>query len=296
MNFRALASGIVTRAAIGCALFLSLAAPDGCGPSRVDVPDGDVTTGTTSTGTTTGTTNNTCDPQCHWDCFGGFPSCLGGEIVFNGYGARPCCGPGSGVYVPGHGACETGRAPCPTGTCGAVDPRYASHLSVAGNLSSYSFLPDAPNTADDAILLECQRAVAVAIGSPCTTNADCRPAPVGVERLRCDTESANPTCVSAPRPDAPTGYGAPCDGYFPSSSAGESASPFGVASDVCQHYADGTGCTATRTTVACSFDEDCPAGSVCLSATYALHALAGYCAPATDRTTPEGRFGPTGCP
>jgi len=33
----------------------------------------------------------------------------------------------------------------------------------------------------------------------------------------------------------------------------------------CQVYNDGAGCTAQRCTVACFFDEDCPAGSVGLS-------------------------------
>jgi hypothetical protein len=109
-----------------------------------------------------------------------------------------------------------------------------------------------------------------------------------VARLRCDLTLVQPACVEDLRPDAPVDYGASC-GLGPDELSflrGE-AVVTGTSCPLCQVIRTDD-CLRQACTIACSFDEDCPARSICLCGDPGSP-VTGYCAAATDRETDAGR-------
>jgi hypothetical protein len=225
---------------------------------------------------------DTCDPYCHWDCFGG-TQCIDGRAWVNGTAPRACCHRGDPWPGPGP-RCGASSHPCAGGSCVVPDRRYASCLQRIGT-------PTAPCTGfDDCehLRLYCPEGTAKSPGAPCDSDAECRPAANGASRLRCDLALVPPTCVEEPRPAAPSDYGASCG------LTAESVSWINVETVVslgscplCQVMRTET-CLRQACTQSCTFDEDCPSGSVCLCGGWGSPVI-GYCAAATDRETDEGR-------
>jgi hypothetical protein len=124
------------------------------------------------------------------------------------------------------------------------------------------------------------------VGDACQDDLDCRPAAEGVARLRCEQDK----CVDDARPAPPAEYGQSCglpDDYL-GTFVGEGAIETTAAScSTCQIQRSEDGaCLRQACSVRCTYDEDCPAGSICLCSELGV---GSYCAAATDRTTPEGR-------
>ncbi len=233
-----------------------------------------------------------CVEGCHWDCFGG-SQCVDGVAWVNAFAPRECCHysdpwPGPGPLCAAHGhACEGG-------VCSAPDPRYRACVELLGT-------PGEPCQGADCehILLWCPEGMPKESGAPCTDDRDCRPAAQGIMRLRCDVGGTN-TCVEDVRPAAPDDYGAPCglgDADVPWLVDGEAVvAPSNGTCELCQVMRIGEGCLQQGCTIPCVYDEDCPAGSVCLCGDWGSP-TSGYCAAATDRDTPQGRgAGLSPCP
>jgi hypothetical protein len=228
-----------------------------------------------------------CDPGCHWDCFGG-SVCEKGFAWVLGTSPYPCCHYGD-PWPTGGPTCGYARVAC-DGDCLFARPfsapaRYQGCLKCA-----------APETATAELLgLYCPRGVAKEAGAPCEDDDDCRPAADGLSRLSCDAAGTH-TCVDGPRPEAPADYGASC-GLGPeavSTLNGEMAITW-ARCPVCQVARAPGSCLRQGCTTTCTFDEDCPEGSVCLCPDeleclrgYGVSAP-GYCAAATGRDTPEQR-------
>ncbi len=217
-----------------------------------------------------------CVPGCHWDCFGG-STCVNGTAWVNGYAPRSCCTFSDPWPGPGP-VCSLQPVGCPDGVCHLPDPRYAACLRLLGTPSE-----PCPAGSCEQIRLYCSDGPAQA-GDPCTDDRDCRPAAEGAPRLRCGGEG---TCVEEARPEAPEGYGANCG-----LAAGDVFGPDervvrAPACPLCQVLPT-EGCLRQACTIECTYDEDCPSGSVCLCSSFGGAAIS-YCAEATDRTTPEGR-------
>jgi hypothetical protein len=222
-----------------------------------------------------------CVPGCHWDCFGG-SQCASGFAWVNGFAPRPCCSYGDPWPGPGP-VCSAFGVACAGGACATPDPRYAACTALIGTRAEPCSGGDCEH-----LLLHCPEGGAKDVGSPCSDDRDCRPAAEGVARLRCDTGASR--CALDTRPPAPASYGESCG------LTADQVAIFGTegvteVSDVCDlchvHKADGE-CLRQACTVACTFDEDCPAGSICLCGSFGSP-VSGYCAAATDRVTPAGR-------
>ena len=230
-----------------------------------------------------------CSPSCHWDCFGG-SQCVAGTAWANGFAPRQCCHHDDPWPGPGPVCAAYGR-PCQGGACVTPDRRYAACLELISTPAAHCMGADCRH-----LLLYCPEGAAKPPGALCGGDADCRPAAEGVPRLRCDTVMTG-TCVEDERPAPPADYGAGCGltvGDVPSLD-GETAVERGTCS-LCQVMRVGDGCLRQGCTVPCSFNEDCPADSICLCGGWGSPVI-GYCAAATDRETSEGRAaGLPSCP
>lgn len=128
------------------------------------------------------------------------------------------------------------------------------------------------------------------VGDACVIDADCRPAAEGVPALECD-ETTN-KCVSVARPVGPTGYGATCP-IVELPPGGETVQPHG--DEMWCYVARDATCRRAFVTIPCTFDEDCPAGSVCTCLESSVYeASASLCLPTNDRTK-DGRIAATPC-
>jgi hypothetical protein len=236
---------------------------------------------------TPGDDGSECDPGCHWDCFGG-AYCLGDTAWVNGSGARECCQYGDPWPDPGP-ACSIAGHEC-GGACIEPDPRYAACTQLLGTTA------DCSGADCEHLLLFCPEGAAKVVGASCASDADCRPAADGIARLRCDV-GGTATCVVDGRPAPGAEYGMDCgftDADFPGFE-GERVVEFG-ACPLCQVARSAGGCLRQGCTQTCTFDEDCPDGSICLCGTFGSPVI-GYCAAATDRETADGRAaGLAACP
>jgi len=223
-----------------------------------------------------------CTPGCHWDCFGG-SECVDGVAWVNAFAPRDCCT--TSDPWPGLGpVCSLSAHGCEGHTCGAPDPRYDACLARLGTAAE-----PCPGADCELVRLYCPEGAAQSAGAPCSADADCRPASEGVARLRCDT-AATHTCVVDARPVAPEGFGASCGlalADVPWLQGEAVVASAGAGCALCQ-VARGDGCLRQACTTSCTFDEDCPAGTVCLCGAFGSP-VTGYCAAATDRDTVEGR-------
>lgn len=227
-----------------------------------------------------------CELGCHWDCFGG-SECVDGKAWVNAFAPRECCHYDDPWPDPGP-VCSVWHFPCSGAACAAPDPRY--RLCVDNLQRRVPCLGDC----EQLRLLCAVEGAAKTAGAACHDDLDCRPAAEGVVRLRCDGN----TCVDDVRPAPPADYGARCglpDDYE-ASLVGEGAISTTAAScDVCQVARAAGGCLRQACTLRCTYDEDCPAGSICLCSD--VLEVGNYCAAATDRDTPEGRAaGLAACP
>lgn len=129
------------------------------------------------------------------------------------------------------------------------------------------------------------------VGAPCRNDDDCRPATAGIARLRCDTLRTH-SCVLDARPPAPADYGASCglpDTFLQGFAVERVVAWPQVSWSLCQVMrTSAQSCLQQGCTIPCTFDEDCPAGSICLCGEPGSP-VSGYCAAATDRDTPQGR-------
>ncbi len=204
-----------------------------------------------------------CDPNCHWDCFGGV-SCQEGGLHLMGFGPRPCCrysdpwpGPGPVCSVQKLFECD--------GDCAAAwDPRYEE--CFAGVRNSEAGL----RGLDHLFPTFCESGLKLA-GDPCEEDEDCRPS-ADETRLACDLDSL--TCVEEPRPEAPSSYGGDC-GLGPEYAVDDVWDTV-VAGNSCEWchaiYDTEQGCVRQACTMRCKLDEDCPEGSVCVC----VDATGGY--------------------
>ncbi len=230
-----------------------------------------------------------CYAGCHWDCnFSGI-GCSGGKVYELGGGAVKCCTHSHPYPHPGP-MCSTGNMlrTCSAGTCAKPDKRYAGTLVSSGPVSKQMYA--------HLIWLFCPASQAIMAGTACTSDDDCRPAPVGTARLTCNL--AKKACELAARPPAPAGYGAQCGlapAAFPYKPSTRDRVVKGATCSLCHAVlAPGKTCVRQACTMVCKYDEDCPAGSVCL---YGWGTGFGVCAAGvTDRTTYAGRSAGIGCP
>ena len=262
-------------------LLALLAAPAGHGSGGEPATDAAVIDVTGAVIDVMGSGSDGCVPGCHWDCFGG-TQCEQGTAWVNGFAPRECCQFSDPWPGPGP-ECAASAYHCQGGdTCVEPDPRYQACLRVLGTSTEPCFAADC-----EPLRLYCPEGAVKQPGAPCSSDGDCRPAAEGVARLRCD--GASTTCVLDTRPLPPAGYGASC-GLEPGDVPwlnGEALVAQGSCA-LCQVLRIGDGCLRQGCTQSCVFDEDCPAGSVCLCGTSGGPSL-GYCAAASDRESPAGR-------
>ncbi|MCK5800733.1 MAG: hypothetical protein KAI47_26280 [Deltaproteobacteria bacterium] len=264
-------------------------------PNDNSAPDGTLNDGTPNDNSAPdgaqGDESTPCDPTCHWDCFGGY-LCHAGKIYELLFWPAPCCHMSDPWPTPDP-VCSKGaaRVLCPAGaSCRAslkdVDERYRACLTRT------RFQGYVPGPAADGLLkLFCEGTEPKTIGSPCVSEDDCRPAAVTVAgALRCDMQRKQ--CVEKPRPPAPLDYGKGC-GLLPATffNIGEAILQVSLPTGkkiLCHAIKDSAqGCVRQGRTYPCSFDEDCPTGSICLCGNNTAGMT--YCATATDRTTTAGR-------
>jgi hypothetical protein len=234
--------------------------------------------GTHDGGPTDASTDAACAEGCHWDCFGG-SECVFGEAWVNAFAPRACCTFQDPWPDPGP-ECSVSSYPCKDGACGVPDPRY--RVCVEELNRSVPCLGEC-----EQLRLYCTlEGAAKSAGAVCENDLDCRPAAEGVARLRCEHSS----CVDDVRPAPPTDYGDGCglpDDFLGGNFVGEGAVHTTAARcSTCQVARAEGGCLRQGCSLRCTYDEDCPAGSICLCSD---GDVGNYCAPATDRTTPEGR-------
>jgi hypothetical protein len=227
-----------------------------------------------------------CHQDCFWDCFGG-SQCANGKIYQFIVGPGECC-----HYSDWPGpekACTGIGYPCASGTCATPDPRYQQCLALIGRRSDFTYR-DAERWE-----LWCTDGAPKMPGAPCADDGDCRPAADGIGRLRCD--AGTHTCVAEARPAPPADYGASCGlGANDVSRLGEGVVWQAPNCALCQVMRSDDGCLRQGCTMACTYDEDCPTGSICLCAA-AGSLVSSYCAAATDRDTAAGRAaGLPACP
>lgn len=224
-----------------------------------------------------------CVPGCHFDCFGGI-RCYDGDVWLLAHATVPCCQHDDPwpYSLPECG--ERATYTCAEGCGYFADPRYAYCMEFTGEW------PLDP-MADSLLSLHCIEGAPKDLQHPCEDDADCRPAMDSVDRLRCDqTLSA---CVAETRPATPMGFGENCglvsDNLWPQDEDLSTAPNC----DLCHYrYLEGDSCVSQACTVACEYDEDCPAGTACLCRVPYGEQAVRFCAPVADlqaRTTPEGR-------
>ena len=243
-----------------------------------------------------------CRPGCHWDCFGGH-LCQGGAIYVGIYAPVDCCTENDPWPMAGP-VCTDGviATSCPKGggckTGGGLDARYRACIQETrmGLVSGA--------TSEELLRLLCEGFEPKLAGASCVSNADCRPADASVlGALSCDV--ATTKCVEVARPAAPADYQGDCGlaELTALTDAVESVLPVAGSSTaaLCHAIKDASGsCVRQARTYACSFDEDCPSGSVCLCGSFTAGPDSGrgvtFCAAATDRTSVAGRTAGLVCP
>ena len=199
-----------------------------------------------------------CEPGCHYDCFGGL-TCHEGGVYQNAFSPRPCCHHGDFAGDPK--VCAPGNTPaysCPSGKCGGpVDRRYESCLRWSAGASA--------RIPDHLLRLACGEGKSHVAGDPCKTDEDCRPAAeTQPGQLTCDRATSR--CVAEMGPVAPSWYGKTC-GIGPAEVVGSFNITLvrGKTCDLClASWPDRAQCLRQACTMPCQFDEDCPAGSVCM--------------------------------
>ena len=219
---------------------------------------------------------DTCEPGCHWDCFYEGYQCEDGKVWHLFRAPVPCCQDSDfeGLTRP---ICASPGDPmlCSDG-CSAPDPRYAACLG-----------PNRATAFEAHQRLLCKEVAPRNVGDPCSEDEDCRPAMESIEgKLVCDDETRQ--CVEQPRAIAPDHYGDVCD-ELPVGYAGENVTPVAAPSGCthCYWYKSyELSCVRQAKTITCTFDEDCPNGSVCLCVPGTEYSV---CGDASDRTTVEGR-------
>lgn len=172
-----------------------------------------------------------CDPNCHWDCFGGAPRCEGGKVWAFGFGPRSCCK--SGDAWPGSGP-----------LCSLDPPRLTCPHGCKAN-ASYCLGANRPIEQIDPASLSVL----------CETNDN--------------TDAGNPSAVDANKVAGPdsSAFGQSC-GLTPSPTlslpAGVSLTK-GQTCDLCLVRNEGAAqsCLAQVCTRACVADQDCPQGATC---------------------------------
>lgn len=293
----------------GCADDAAVTPPDGGhkdgptdGPRRDQVSGRDGSRETGGSDLRTDTDPNACRPGCHWDCFGGH-LCDGGKIYQVIYAPVDCCNDNDPWPMPGP-VCTEGVVvtTCASGHgCTSkwpLDARYQSCIQQ-GRMGLV-----AGAATNELLGLLCDGSAPKLVGASCASDADCRPADVSVSgALTCDATSQQ--CVETSRPAAPADYQASC-GITPASSFSSASeallpAPASTTAPLCHAIGDSSGsCTRQARTYACSFDEDCPAGSICLCGSFTAGPDQGkgvtFCAAATDRTTVAGRTAGLVCP
>jgi hypothetical protein len=219
--------------------------------------------------------NQCCpDPQAHVDCFGG-GSCRGAAVVANLYAPVYACTNERAQQWLRENVCE--QLGSPIGTC----PGSAvCQLTGATRLSDERYpMCDAPNPFDRYYpnrmgsgqlaafwRLACSDR-GPSVGSACTGDEHCRPAPATVRgQLRC----VSGQCAEAPRPAREARFGESC---------APSERPVGASPtcETCVTPGDGCGSFCSQR---CLFDEDCPDAFVCA---YAGRLCGGACVPAGHR-------------
>ncbi len=227
---------------------------------------------------------DSCQPGCHWDCFGGGAVCQDGKLYRLGRGAAPCCRFEDPWPFPGP-VCSSGTLYACLTKCAPVDSRYA-----------HCFAPtpaaDMPDSMAHLFKLSCAETQYAIPGTACQTDDQCRPMAMDVSsRLACDLASHQCNIIS--RPDRPPDFGASC-GLTKADVPFGSETDFVTAGKNCAvcHVAKYlyTECPRQGCTMPCQYDEDCPEGTVCVCVSSGTK-LTQICAAATDRAPPEGRGG-----
>jgi hypothetical protein len=224
-----------------------------------------------------------CDPGCHWDCFLG-ATCTNGEVQEFGSGAIPCCKHSDPWPLPGPPCFAGVLLTCPSGCATSIDRRYEQCIKPPHVQGSRWTEPPV-------VRMLCAGFRPARLGDPCAKNDDCRPAHESMATgLACDL--ATSTCVAAPRPAPAHGFGESCglnaaDVATTISDAVRKYEPK-MRCAICHVYRDvAAGCLRQGCTQECTFDEDCPQGTICSCAGGST--FGSVCMATTHRTTAAGR-------
>lgn len=206
----------------------------------------------------------------------------------------PCC-TSTDPWPYGGPKCTTGAvhyhclSPCRKFT--EVHERYQHCLGVSQTYGDY------PLDFGHMLELPCGQIHPLKPGASCALDEDCRPAAPGITRLPCDWESH--TCVVIKKKAPPTYLGKGCGldvaslGFKPSADYAAK----GKTCELCHVLWDAKKqCLRQGCTVACTYDEDCPQGMVCLCAAAVGSQMKQICAAATDREDVQGRSAGLECP
>jgi hypothetical protein len=217
--------------------------------------------------------------------------CEDGGVYAMAFSPYPCCKMGDPWPLSGP-ECTSGSPPiysCPSKKCGVPDPRYQTCLGWLNKGQLYP-LRDVAEV-EHLLKLYCFSNPIVP-GHPCRGEDGCRPAAAEVSgRLICDV--VNHLCVQEPREPASVEYGTSCGVAASDLSDKTSTRDQVVAGKTCSYchvlWDDYGQCVRQGCTQQCQYDEDCPAGSICLCALSDTDVLMQFCAGATGRTAPLER-------
>lgn len=200
-----------------------------------------------------------CDPNCHWDCFGGQPLCENGVVWSTHFGPIPCCRYDDPWPMPGPICGSEKLLQCKSSCIKIFDARYKNcHYDRI-------ILPSDPLA--EIARLKCQDTANREVGSSCQSDAECRPAKDTVSgRLICDLTTK--MCKEVPRPTL-DGYGGSCGTFTPPNTRSVITLDDGSICVVEKDFENN--CWKQAKTLSCVFDEDCPVGSICLCDTNLQH-------------------------